>query len=75
MTLTESIEYKVCNTCHQNKPVDRFTPQTKNGVFAYYKGKCKDCYVDYRRKRKAIGCSDGVRKTKVEKYWKHIYWL
>ena len=65
-------EHKVCNTCHQKKPIERFSPQKKNGVFAYYKGRCKECYVDYRRKRKALGSSDGIRKSTVNQYWKHI---
>lgn len=69
------MDAKICNTCHQSKTLDLFSPQKRNGVFSYYKGRCKECYVDYRRKRKALGSSDGVRKSTVSQYWKHIYWL
>lgn len=59
------------------KPADRFTIQKKNGIDSYYKGRCKDCYVEYRRKRKALGSKDGVRVDpgKDSPPWKHISWL
>jgi hypothetical protein len=66
---------KQCNTCHQVKDIERFTIQKKKGINAHYKGKCKDCYVHYRKQQKELGSKEGVRKPKVEQYWKHISWL
>ncbi len=73
----EYLEEKRCNSCHQVKSANRFTIQKKNGVDSYYKGRCKDCYVEYRRKRKALGSKEGVRADpgKDSPPWKHISWL
>jgi len=68
-------QVKTCNSCHRELPVSRFSPQKKNGVFAYYKGRCKDCYVIYRKQRADKGTPDGVRKKESNQYWKHISWL
>jgi hypothetical protein len=72
----EILTEKQCKDCHQVKPIERFTIQKKNGVPAHYKGRCKDCYVIYNRKRRESGFVEVLEKPENKKqYWKHISWL
>jgi hypothetical protein len=38
-----------CNTCKEELDIKFFYVQKRDGVDAYYRGKCKMCYSKHRR--------------------------
>ena len=63
--MTQTSEQKICNTCGQSKPIERFTKVSSNS--SGRGAKCKDCHNAYCRKDRAENPQKYLPRDKIHR--------